>query len=154
MKLITLLLALAAGLCAQNFSATTGDVSLSDAGTKFTIQQPASGARQVRLIAAVVFCSVACDLSQSQNGTAATATAGTATALPPSTTAATATVWTGSNVGNGTAAGGLLHLSAGQTMTLDMSLVRMGVGGTSTNYTFAIASLTGTVNVTVYWAEQ
>jgi len=136
------------------YSATTGNVTLSGAGTKFTIQQPATNAKQVSLVAAVVQCSVACDVTQSQNGTAATATAGTVNALLPIGPAAIATVWTASNVGAGTPAGGILSLAAGEHQTLDLTLMHMGNTGTGTNYTIAISSITGTANITLYWSEQ
>ncbi len=139
---------------ARRYSATTGDVVLAGAGTKFTIQQPATNASQVTLEAAVIYCSVACDLSQSQNGTAATATAGTANSVMPFGAPAMATVWTASNVGGGTAAGGILHLAAGERVTLDLSKVTMGNSGTATNYTVVISSITGTANITIFWSER
>ncbi len=80
MKTLFTLVILAASAWAQpqnRFSATSGDVSLSGAGTKLTLQQPATNGKQVTMEAAVVYCSVACDLTMAQNGTAATATAGT-----------------------------------------------------------------------------
>lgn len=139
------------------FSATTGDVSLSSAGTALTIQQPATNGKQVYFEAAVVYCSVSCSVTQAQNGAAATATAGTANPLMPygASTAAAATVWTASNVGSGTAAGGITHLSAGQTLTFDLSKISMGVNaGASANYTVSVGSITGTANITMIWGEK
>jgi hypothetical protein len=66
------------------WSATTGDVSLSGAGTAATIQQPAANASQVVFEYAIVYCSVACPVTITANGTAATATAGTINPLLPS----------------------------------------------------------------------
>lgn len=158
MKFLTLFLLCLPSLPAQpavrTYSATTGDVVLVAAGTKFTIQQPATNANQVQLIAAVAWCSVACDLTQSQNGTAASTTAGTVTEILPFGVPALATVWTASNVGAGTAAGGILHLSAGERLTIDLSRVSMGNTGTATNYTFVISSITGTANITGFWGEK
>jgi len=140
-------------LFGQNYSATTGDVVLAGAGTKFSIQQPATNGRQVQLIAAVVYCSVACDLTQVQNGTAATATAATATRLLPGGGAtATATVWTASNSTGGSAAGGILHIVAGERLTIDLSHVAMG--SSDTNYSFVVSSITGTANIAVFWSEK
>ncbi len=150
----TLIVAALPGRGQGNYSATTGDVVLSGAATKFTIQQPAANALQVRLLTAVVYCSVPCDISQAQNGAAATATAGTANALLPTLPTATATVWTGSNVGAGTTAGGLLHLAVGERVTLDLSGLTMGNTGSGTNYTIATSSITGTANITLFWREQ
>jgi len=141
----------------QNFyTATTGDVTLSGAGTSLTIQQPATNAKQVQLIAVLVYCSVACNATQAQNGTAATATAGTASDLLPLGPAAQATIWTASNVGAGTTVGGTLHLAggAGTERTLDLSQVAMGNTGTGTNYTITVSSITGTANITLLWSEK
>lgn len=148
---------LAASAWAQTsnrYSATTGDVVLVAAGTKFTLQQPATNGKQVKMEAVVVYCSVACDLTQAQNGTAATATAGTVNPLLPFGPVATANTFTASDVGNGTAAGGIIHLAAAERVTLDMSKVAMGATGTRTNYTWVISSITGTANITVFWSEQ
>jgi hypothetical protein len=157
--LVVSLLLLAAGQgsaqpAVRRYSATTGDVSLSGAGTKFTIQQPATNANLVVLEAATIYCSVACDLTQSQNGTAASTTAGTVSLLLPFGVPALATVWTASNVGNGTAAGGILHLQATERVTIGLSSVSMGNTGTATNYTFVISSITGTANITLVWSER
>lgn len=138
----------------RRYSATTGDVALVAAGTKLTIQQPATNANSVVLEAAVIYCTVACDVTQSQNGTAATATAGTASLLLPFGVPALATVWTASNVGAGTAAGGILHLAAGERLTLDLSKVSMGNTGTATNYTIVVATITGTANISLFWSEK
>ena len=141
----------------NRFSATTGDVSLSGAGTALTIQQPATNGKTVVFETAVVYCSVTCTVTQSQNGTAATATAGTAVPIlpTPTTTQASATVWTASNAGTGTSVGGALHIaSAPGTVVLDLSKVVMGNGGTGTNYTITVGSITGTANITVYWSEK
>ncbi len=157
--LVVSLLLLAAGQghgqpAVRRFSATSGDVVLSGAGTKFTIQQPATNANMVQLEAATVYCSVSCDLTQAQNGTAASTTAGTVSELLPFGVPAMATVWTASNVGAGTAAGGILHLAATEKITLDLSKVSFGNTGTATNYTFVISSITGTANVTLFWSEK
>lgn len=138
------------------YSATTGDVVLSGAATTFTIQQPAANAKQVFLESAIVYCSVACTVTQSQNGAAATATAGSSAPLLPATgPPASATVWTASNVGGGgTAAAGKLYVPATATVVLDLSKIRMGTGGTGTNYSVVIASITGTANITFVWGEK
>lgn len=151
---VLMLAAFEARAQASQYSATTGDVVLSGAGTQFTIQQPAANAKLVQLSSAVVYCSVACNVTQTQNGTAATAIAGTANPLLPFGRAASATVWTASNAGAGTPAGGVLHLAAGERVTLDLSAVAMGNTGTGTNYTIAISSITGTANIALFWSEK
>lgn len=135
------------------YSSTSGNVSLSGSGYSFTIQQPNSGAKQITLEAAVVYCSVACSVTQSQNGTAATATAGTINPLLPFGPASSATIWTASNVGGGVAAGGSLALQAGIPQSLDMSKIVLPKQNSATNYTFVFSSITGTANVTLYWSE-
>lgn len=148
---------LAASAWAQTpvrYSATTGDVVLVTAGTKLTLQQPATNGKQVKMEAAVIYCSVACDVTMAQNGTAATATTGTVSPLLPFGPVATASVFTASDVGNGTAAGGIIHLAASERVTLDMSKVAMGNTGTRTNYTWVISSITGNANITIFWSEQ
>ncbi len=154
MKFLTLFLLSLAAFAQSNYSATTGDVALSGAGTALTIQQPATGARQVQLQSAVVYCSVACAVSQAENGTAATATAGTAVALLPARRPAAATVWTASNAGAGTAAGGILHVAAGSFVVIDLSQIAMGNTGSGTNYTVSVGSITGTANITLLWSEK
>ena len=159
MKRVLLAVLLACSAAGQNtggfrYSATTGNVSLTGTATSFTVQQPAQNGKQVHLEAAVVYCSVACSLTQSQNGTAATATAGTVNPLLPFGPTIPSTVWTGSNVGNGVAAGGILNLQAGIPVTLILSGLTLPATNAATNYTFTIASITGTANITVYWMEN
>lgn len=140
--------------------ATTGDVVLVSAATAATIQQPATNGSQAYLDQIVVYCSVTCSLTLAANGAAATATAGTITPLLPSQLNApiAQTFWTASNVGTGTAQGGIVHVPAGGTVTLCLSpscgnpaQVILGIGaGTASNYTASVASITGTANLTFY----
>lgn len=161
MRRLILLTALAACLHVSanaqtnRYSATTGDVSLSAAATTLTIQAPAAQTRNIRLESITVYCSVACSVTQAYNGAAATATAATISAIPPNTTTlATATAWSASNVGSGTAVGGITHVPAGYTVTLLVPLVRLAGAGTKANYSATVASITGTANITAIWSEQ
>jgi hypothetical protein len=150
----------------NRYSATTGDVSLSGAGTTLTIQRPAAGANapQVVLESATVYCSVACTFSQAYNGTAPTGTLGTATPIPPNTVQpATAQIYTASNVGAGTAVGGVLRVPAGTDRTIIFTAPTcasqpcpgMVLGGAVTpNYSITISSITGTANILLIWREQ
>lgn len=142
----------------NRYSATTGDVSLTSAGATFTIQKPAVTGAQAKtpvLESITAYCSVACSVTQAYNGAAATATAGTTSPLPPNTgITATATVWTASNVGAGTAAGGIIHIAAGGTQVIDVSKVSVNGAGTAANYSVTVGSITGTVNFTFIWSEQ
>lgn len=138
----------------NRFSASSGDVALVAAGYAFTIQKPATGGKRIYLESATVYSSADATVSQAFNGTAATATAGTANTVPPNVTeAATAKVWGASNAGAGTAAGGILRIPAGGSASIDLSGVMLNGAGTAANYTIAIASVTGTVNITFFWQE-
>lgn len=145
--------------------ATTGDVSLSGAATSATIQQPAvADGSQVYLDQLVIYCSVACNVTLAANGAAATATAGTIRPLLPNQLNApiNQTFWTASNVGTGTAQGGITHIPAGGTVVLCLSpscgaaaQVILGPGGgTASNYTVTVASITGTANITFFGRSQ
>lgn len=162
-RYILLALALSAALSAQvvqRFAATTGDVSLSGTATTATVQQLATPLGNIALDQVVVYCSVACSVTQAANGTAATATAGTVTPILPTPllTPAPVTFWTASNVGTGTAQGGITHVPAGGTVVLCLNTacgnpttVSLGSGsGTAMNYSVTVASITGTANITFY----
>lgn len=142
----------------QRWSATTGDVSLSGAGTTATIQQPATGANQVVIEQVVVYCSVACTVTQSAYGTAATSTAGSVTPLLPTpvTYMAPFNFFTASNVGAGTQQGAALHVPAGGTVSVclavacgnDADTVLGTAGGTAANYSATVGTISGTANIT------
>ncbi len=167
MKLFTALV-FACGLMAQDpgsyvpFKATTGDVSLSAAGTTATLQVKTVNNVQIILDYVTVYCSVACTFTQTANGTAATTTAGTVTSLLPNPLGAALPVnfFTASNVGNGTDQAGIIHVGAGETKTIALGPPVMpknitlgpspGGPGTGTNYNIVVASITGTANVTFF----
>lgn len=161
-RFITLLAASAALAFAQNnnpsrFSMTTGDAVLNAAATTLTIQKPAIVAgvagKNIALESVTVYCSVACNVTQASNGTAATTTAATVTPIPPNSATPTATAFSASNVGGGTAIGGITHIPAGGTVTLDLSKVVLFGGGTGTNYSITVGSITGTANITAILSE-
>lgn len=157
LAVITLVVALFATAQGQapRFGASTGTLSLTGTGTSFTLQQALIGLKQVNLESAVIYCSVACTVTQAQNGTPATATAGTAVAIQPRGPSATATVWTSSDVGAGTTVPGPLPIPAGGVAVLDLSKIMFARTSTSiTNYTIIISSITGSASVTFYWSEQ
>ena len=161
MKHLGRFVALGALLCASAFSqdtwfsSTTGTVALSGSGATFTIQQVASGPKSLTLDTATVYCSVACVVTQSQNGTAATATAGTVVGLNPNSNArAQATVYTASNVGAGTAVGTPINVPAGQTVTIDLSKIVIPSGGTNLNYSITVSSITGDYSIGLIHKER
>lgn len=140
------------------FYATTSG-SVAGSGTlKLTIQQPATGARQVTFIAAVAQCAgQAFTVDQSQNGTAATTTAATRVALIPTTATAAALAFSASNVGSGTATAPTLSFTAGDPRVIDLSQRTTGLSGTANNYTVTMTNTSGTnCNgvVAVYWSEK
>jgi hypothetical protein len=142
------------------YCSTSGDVTLSGAGTTFTIQMPAGSGKSAVLMAAIVTTSVASSFTQAANGTNATTTAGTVTQSP--TTAPTVTgkavSFTASNVGAGTAIAGKIVTPAASGLVIDLTngnnynLVLKPVA--NSNYSIVIASMTGTANATVCWREQ
>ena len=146
------------GQQAVRFSATTGNVSLSGTTTTATLQQPATNAGQTYIDLVTIYCSVTFTITQAANGAAATTTTGTVTPLLPTPLNTTVPVnfFTASNVGTGTAQGGSVTMTAG---TMQMCFAAscpgvsaplvLGTGGTGANYSFTIASLTGTVNITI-----
>lgn len=159
----TVLLIMAAALLAigpalaqdDRYTVTTGDVSLSAAAYTVTIQRAAEPSKQVILETVKIYCSVACTVTQAFNGAAATATAGTVVKSPPTSTAQDFTFWTASNVGAGTAVYGITRIAAGEEKVFCLNVacgaganVSLASNGTAANYSFTIASMTGTVNIT------
>lgn len=162
-KLILFLFCLPLFAQQTRWSATTGNVSQSGATYAATIQQPSDNQSQVYLDQIVVYCSVACTVTQSANGTPATATAGTIVPLLPNQSNApiSATFWTASNVGSGTQQGGILNLAAGATVVLCLSpscnnpaQIILSTNGTKSNYSVTISAITGTSNITFYGRSQ
>lgn len=119
--------------------------------TALTIQQPATQGRQVTFGSASVYCASASTATLSWNGSAATATAGTAIRIPGTASGASETVWTGSNVGAGTT-GPVYNVPAGATglLNLDLSWIRMGNVGTGANFTI---STSNTCTITITWTS-
>lgn len=154
-RFVLILAALPAFAQQASFVARTGAVTLVAATTAATIQQPTpiSGvpAEQIQLIRAVVRCPAACVITQRQNDTtAATATAGTVSGLDPTSGASfLVTFWTASNASGGTTVGSTT-LDAAGTIVLDLSAITFGGGGTKTNYTIAVSSVTGDVYIDIY----
>lgn len=139
-----------------NFTASTGDIALVAAGTTATIQAATIAAQgeQIALQNALVSCTVACTITQSQNGTAASATAGTIVSLIPAPGRGfTTTFWTASNVGAGTAVGGAIKLTAAGSVVIDLSKIQLGTQGSTTNYSITISSITGTANITFFGSK-
>lgn len=154
---------LAFPLSAQNANifSTQASVSIAaNATTTLTIQQPATGAKQVQLWRATVSCDTnAFTIDQKANGTAATATAATVTPNSPilgnPSPTPSVTAWSGSNVGSGTAIWATLPFTGGPAV-LDLSSITMLQTGTGTNYSIVVTN-TGsgscTAKTTIQWRE-
>lgn len=128
------------------------DATLSGAAEVVTIQQPATGASKVRLLWASVYCSVACDVTQERNGTAATTTAATAAKVnPDKADSAAATVFHTSNVGVGTVIS--KTPTSGGTATISFDKIVLVGDGTTKNYTIRTSSITGRVVIVLAWEE-
>jgi hypothetical protein len=153
--LVSLLFCTTLSAQALRWSATTGDVALTATALTFTIQQPATGAKSVALETAIVYCSVDYNITQAQNGTAASATAATPVSINSPTGSVVTKFFTASNVGAGTTIPGLLHGTAGLTLPIDLSKISFpstGIG--TTNYSITIPAVTGTCNITVIGSER
>ena len=152
------LLALAIPLFAQpriaNSYTATCVLTLSASTKACTIQQPASGSKTVQLVSVYVYSSAAITVAQERDGTAATATAGTAGAVNPTTqAAATAKIWTDSDVGSGTVIPGTIAIPASSAIMLDLEDVQLNGDGTAKNYTVRTSTGTATVTIILKWRE-
>ena len=156
MKLVTICLLAVAGVASAqprivNSYLATCTLTLSANSKACTIQQPASGARDTQLVSAYIYSTVALTVTQERNGTAASATAVTPTALnPEQVAAATAAVYEASNVGSGTVLGGsaaTIAIPATSGVTLELEDIQLRGNGTTKNYTIRTSSATGTVTI-------
>lgn len=149
-QLVMIAVTLSGSAFAQDlwFSSSTGVVALVGAGVTATLQQVSGGPKEAQLDTATVFCSVACTITQKQNGTEATATAGTIRGLNPNGSAASqVTFWTASNVGAGTSVGVPVTCTAACTVVLDLSKIIIPRGTTAVNYSVEISSITGNYSI-------
>lgn len=131
------------------YKATTSSTS-----EKVTIQQVTAGrSNAVRFDRAVVQCTVACVITMSQNGTAATATslAIIPVNLSPNTRSA---AFSGSDVGTGTVLA-TYNVPAGGIMSLDISQIYLSRNASSSNnFTIGVAGSSGDVKIQINWTEQ
>lgn len=148
---LLLLIFFAVGAVAQDYIVLR-ESALSAAAEAITVQQPTTLARTLRFSAAWVDCSVACTVTISRNGTAASSTALTPVPLNVGSAAAAATGWRSSNVGAGTVIG-TFALPAGAGTPVNLSGVVLTGNGNTKNVTVSVASLTGTVHIMIRWTE-
>lgn len=126
---------------------------LSAADATLTLQQPSSGSKWVFLETFRIYCSVACVLTISRDGTAATTTAATENSLNGGETAS-ATAFTASNVGAGTTID-VIEVAAGETLSIDLNrLFLEDDDSTANNITFDTDDITGDVTMYLRWEER
>lgn len=127
--------------------------SLSSAACDVTIQQPASGSKWVSFETAQVYCSVACVVTISRDGTAASTTAATEVSLNggPSATAAG---FIDSNAGAGTTLN-TIRLAAGETVAISLNGLFLEDNDTTTNnLTIQTDAITGNASIYFPWREE
>lgn len=132
------------------FRATT----LAAAAEKLTVQQPATGSKNVYFVSASVYCSVACTATMSRDGTAASTTTLTPVAISGIGTATTATGYRSSNVGSGTAISVDHVVAAGSTVVFDLSGVQLRGNGTTKNFSVETNAITGDTKIQIIWREE
>ncbi len=132
-------------LHAQEFYYVAAHSGTADA---VTVQQPATGAKNVRFRGALVSCSANCTITLSQNGAAATTTALAPTPLnlsPPSATKA----FSASNVGAGTTIR-TYTITDTNDHWIELGSFTLAPG---INSNLTVAGSAGTVSVSIYYVE-
>lgn len=153
-KLLALFAVLAISACAQDTLkeyVVYKQTSLSSAVETITIQQPSSPVATIIGERAEVYCSAACNITLSQLGTAATATAATVVALNGGSTA-TALAFSGSDVGAGTTIS-VINLAAGTSRIIDLSQLYISRKA-GLNFSLGTDSISATVRFTIYFQEK
>lgn len=126
------------------------ETALTSAVEKITVQQPAN-ASQVRFDSATIYCSVACDATLTQNGSAATVTSLAVLTLNMSRPAV-AVAFSGSDSTGGKTLD-KYSIPAGQTLVLDLSKLYLS-SAVGQNLSVGISSITGTARVSMRWSEK
>jgi len=128
------------------------EVTLSGTADKLTIQHNSgTNLRPLGVIAADVYCSVACVVTLERSSSAATTTAATPTKMLPNGTASSVVVYTASNAGVGTQIR-KITIGAGQYMRIDPSEMR--IVDNLDNISIGVAAITGDVKIFLMWREQ
>lgn len=128
--------------------------TLSATAETVTVQQPASGAKDVYFVDALVHSSVAATLTIERDGTAATTTTLTPVKTNSWIPTATATAFHTSNAGSGTAVSNAIDIPANTNVTIDLSSFNLLGAGTAKNLTLKTNSITGTVKIRIKWEER
>lgn len=127
------------------------EASLSGAAEAVTVQQPASGAKNVYLDGAMVYCSADCDVTLERNGTAATTTSFTPVGVNPGITVAKARAFHTSNAGVGTVLA-KYKIQGGTSQSMALRGVRLRWNAAD-NLTVRVGTMTGDVKILVRWGE-
>ena len=152
MRILCLLLLLAGGLRAADFIAFKS-TTLTATPETLTVQQPATGSKSVAFLSAYAYCSVACTVTVSRSGIAATTTAFTPASLSQPTDTPATTAFHTSNVGAGTTLA-TYSLAAGESLPLDLTSMGMIGDNTARNLSIGTDSITGTAKIGIKWREQ
>ena len=153
MKKFLLILTLSVGICQAQVYTAAKNTALTTAAEVVTIQQPATGSRQVTFISVYFDCSVACQFTLERNGTAASSTSLAVKNVNPNETAPSSVAWSSSNVGVGTTIG-IYNCASACALSIDLTGVAFSQGSTAgTNITMRSNSITGTVDVIFKFKE-
>lgn len=140
--------------CSGQVYSVTKQTVLAAAAETITIQQPATGSRQVSFISVYLDCSVACSWTLLVNGTAATSTTLAVNNVNPGELAAKTTAWSASNVGTGTTVQ-TYNCASACALSIDLTGFTFPQGtGTGTNLTIKSSSITGTVDINFKYSEK
>lgn len=126
--------------------------SLSSAACDVTVQQPATGSLWVEMEYAQVYCSVACVVTISRDGTAATTTAATPNSLNGGVTA-TAKAFIDSDAGSGTTVLAV-NVAAGETIGVNLDgMLLEDNNSTANNLTIQTGAISGDASIYIRWRE-
>lgn len=129
------------------------ETALSASAEVITMQQPASGAKNVQFDAISVWCSAECTFTIERDGTAGTVGSQLGFNINDGTSP-TVNAFASSDVGAGSKILIKHTVSANTSQSFDMKDVRFFGSGTSKNVSVRFASMTGTVRVYAKWGEQ
>lgn len=154
MKKLLLSAILFSSVCFGQVYVVQKTTALTASAEVITVQQPATGARQVNFIAAYFDCSSACSFTLERNGTAASSTSLAVRNVNPGETVAATTAFSASNVGTGTVLGAY-NCPNSCSVSIDLTgIVFSQVNGTGANLTLRSNSITATVDITFKYSEK
>lgn len=128
--------------------------TLTASAEKVTVQQvTGQNSKAVQFDSAVVYCSVACVVTLSQNGTAATTTTASIVPLNLSPTSTTGAYYASNASGGNTIS--TYSVPAGATWVIDLKNLYLPANASSgANLSIGTNSISGDVKISVFWSEQ